>query len=127
MRTYLHSQIFTKQSLPPVTNRLPTVLSPVLLTKLPGLALGAQLTLLTPSPCAFARITWSITLSRNSSTLTAPSLDAQASRQPASWGAQASKLTDAECRVDSKTFWKEEAELVATVVGEDRQMRTRPS
>lgn len=49
---YLQSQIFTKLSLPPVTKRLLTPGSGLLLTKLPGLVAGAQLTALTPSPCA---------------------------------------------------------------------------
>ena len=61
----------------------------------------------------------------------APSDEAQASRQPHSCGAQDSRLTEAECRVDSNTFWNEDAELAEDVgaVGEgvERQIRTRPS
>lgn len=55
-----------------------------------------------------------------------PSEEAQARRQPHSWGAQETRLTDAEWRVDSKTFWKLDWEEDAEG-GLDRQMRTRPS
>jgi hypothetical protein len=49
----LHSQIFTWQSLPPVTKRLaaPTLFPPALII-CPGCTAGAQLTAFTPLPCA---------------------------------------------------------------------------
>lgn len=50
--TYFQSQIFTKLSHPPVTNRRLAPGSGLVLTKLPGAAAGAQLTELTPNPCA---------------------------------------------------------------------------
>lgn len=50
--TYFQSQIFNKLSHPPVTNRRLAPGSGLLLTKLPGAAAGAQLTELTPVPCA---------------------------------------------------------------------------
>ena len=125
--TNLQSQILTRQSLPPLTNLLIAPFSGFALTKLPGRALGAQLTLLTPSPCAFCRITWPQLPSWNSNTEMLPSEEAQASRQPHSWGAQLSRLTEAVWSVDSKTFWKVEAEFEEEVVGVERQIRTRPS
>ena len=56
-RVYLYSQILTTPSLPPVTNFLtppaPLPSTPGLLdTRLPGCVAGAQLTALTPWPCA---------------------------------------------------------------------------
>lgn len=50
--TDLQSQIFKRLSHPPVTNRRFAPGSGLLLTKLPGAAAGAQLTELTPNPCA---------------------------------------------------------------------------
>lgn len=78
-------QILIKLSEPPVTNRrLPVAPGPgALLTMLPGVVAGAQETELTPRPWA-GNVTWSTLLSLNSSTLTLPSEDAQARRQPAS-------------------------------------------
>ena len=55
-----------------------------------------------------------------------PSDEAHASRQPHSCGAQDSRLTDAVCSVDSKTFWNG-AEEGFEVEGVERQIRTRPS
>lgn len=49
-KSYAQSQIFTKLSLPPVTNLLLMPGSGLLLIILPGAAAGAQLTALTPSP-----------------------------------------------------------------------------
>ena len=57
----------------------------------------------------------------------APSEEAQASRQPHSWGAQERRFTEAVWRVDSKTFWKVEGALLEDEVGVARQMSTRPS
>ena len=82
-KPYLHSQIFTAQSLPPVTNLLTRPTSGSLLTKLPGCAAGAQLTAFTPNPCA-GKIWCSQLPSLNSSTETWPSEEAQARRQPSS-------------------------------------------
>jgi hypothetical protein len=68
---------------------------------LPGARAGAQETELTPRPCAWT-VTWSMALlSLNSSTETLPSEEAQASRQPASWGDQDTVLTEALCRGNS--------------------------
>ena len=116
---YLHSQIFTKLSLPPVTNLLTLPASGLLLTKLPGTALGAQLTLLTPNPCA-GNI-WCVQLPEsNSRTETLPSEEAQARRQPDSWGDQERRFTEAVWRLYSNIFWKGWG-------GVERQIRTRPS
>lgn len=125
--SYLQSQILSRQSLPPLTNRLRAPFSGFALTKLPGLALGAQLTLFTPSPCAPLRMTWPQLPSWNSRTDIEPSEEAQARRQPHSWGAQERRLTEAVCRVDSKTFWKVDGALLAEEVGVARHIRTRPS
>jgi hypothetical protein len=85
-----------------VTNLLcpPALCPPALDTREPALEEGAQLTLLTPMPWAW-KILWSMLLSLNSSTDTLPSEEAQASRQPDSWGAQESVLTDAVCSAKS--------------------------
>lgn len=80
-KSYAQSQIFTRLSLPPVTNLLLMPGSGLLLIILPGAAAGAQLTALTPSPWA-GKILGSQLPSRNSSTLTLPSEDAHASRHP---------------------------------------------
>lgn len=50
VKSYVQSQIFTKLSLPPVTNLLLMPGSGLLLIILPGAAAGAQLTAFTPSP-----------------------------------------------------------------------------
>ena len=105
-RSYFQSHIFTKQSLPPLTNLLAALLSwlPAALTKLPGRLAGAQLTLFTPRPCAPFSKTCSQALFVNSRTEMLPSEEAQASKHPHSCGAQDSRLTEAVCSVDSKTF-----------------------
>lgn len=100
--TYLESQILTALSLPPVTNLRTWPCPGVALTILPGEATGAQLTALTPIPCAWK--IWCVQLlSRNSSTLTLPSEEAQARRHPASCGAQETIFTEAVWREKSKT------------------------
>ena len=97
----LNSHSLTWQSLPPVTNRLAVPDAfPLAVMTCPGAYAGAQLTLLTPEPHA-----WNIwcdqLLSLNSRTETLPSDEAQARRQPASCGAQATRFTEAECRATS--------------------------
>lgn len=92
--SYFQSQILTRLSLPPVTNLLAAPALGVVLTKLPGAIAGAQLTALTPRPCA-GKIWCSQLPSLNSSTLTLPSDDAHASRQPLSCGDQDTMLTEA--------------------------------
>jgi hypothetical protein len=97
----LNSQILTWQSLPPVTNLLNDgVAGPLALVSAPGAMAGAQLTALTPMPCA-GKIWWLHVLSLNSRTDTLPSLEAQASRQPASCGAHATRFTLAVWRANS--------------------------
>ncbi|KAL7356763.1 hypothetical protein ACKS0A_06872 [Histoplasma ohiense] len=93
----------------------------------PGAAEGAQLTELTPMPCAWN--SWCVQLlSLNSSTLTLPSEEAQASRQPLSCGAQEMPLTEAVCREKSKTFVQVLAVEAEAVLGAcSRHMRTLPS
>ena len=100
--SYLPSQIFAKQSLPPVTN-LRTggcaagLFGPVAAAMdPPGMTEGAQLTELTPIGCAW-KIWWLQLLSLNSSTETLPSEEAHARRQPASCGAQLTRFTLAVC------------------------------
>lgn len=115
---HFQSQIFTMLSLPPVTNRLFAPGSGLLLTRLPGLAAGAQLTELTPNPCA-GKIWCSQLPSRNSSTLTLPSDEAHASRQPDSCGDQLTMLTEAVWSAKSATFCH--CEFCS------RQIRTLPS
>lgn len=124
-RAYLYSQILITPSLPPVTNLLtpppvPLPSNPGLFdTRLPGCVAGAQLTALTPCPCA-ANI-WCVQFpSWNSRTDTCPSEEAQASRQPDSWGDQETMFTEA--------VWR--AKLATTVhceLGDSRQMSTLPS
>jgi hypothetical protein len=71
-------------------------------------------------------MTCSQALLSNSRTDMLPSEEAQASRQPHSCGAQDKRFTDAEWRVDSKTFWNEET-WGLDGDGVERQIRTRPS
>jgi hypothetical protein len=97
----LKSHSLTWQSLPPVTNRRAApAWFPLALTTCPGATAGAHDTLLTPLPQA-----WKICCVHasflNSSTETLPSEEAHASRQPASWGAQATRLTEAVWRATS--------------------------
>ena len=101
--SYFQSQILIRLSLPPVTNLRTAPAFGVLLTKLPGAIAGAQLTALTPSPCA-GKILCSQLPSLNSRTLTLPSEDAHARRQPLSCGDQETMLTEAVCRAKSATF-----------------------
>jgi hypothetical protein len=63
-------------------------------TRLPGVALGAQLTALHPMPCAVKILVSHVPSSLNSRIETLPSLEAQASNAPKSWGAQAIELTE---------------------------------
>jgi hypothetical protein len=58
-------------------------------------------------------------LSLNSSTLTLPSEDAHANKQPDSCGDQEMMFTDAVCSAKSKTF--------VQVLPDSRQMKTLPS
>ncbi len=119
-KTHLQSQILTKQSLPPVTNLLlpPPAPGGAAATRLAGAIAGAQLTALAPMPCA-GKIWCSQLLSLNSSTLTLPSDEAQARRQPLSCGDQDTMFTEAVCRANSKT-------LVQSPVC-SRQISTLPS
>lgn len=77
-------------------------------------------------PCAWK--SWCVQLlSRNSSTLTLPSDEAQASRQPLSCGAHDTTLTDAVCSEKSKTLLHELPETVGAPEDCSRQIRTLPS
>jgi len=118
IHAYFQSQTLTRQSLPPVTNLLLCPRSGLLLTKLPGIIAGAQLTAFTPIACAW-KIVCPQLPSLNSSTETMPSEEAQARRQPHSWGDQETMLTEAVCSAKSAT-------LVQTAEA-SRQMRTLPS
>lgn len=118
IRAYFQSQTLTRQSLPPVTNLLLCPSSGLLLTRLPGIIAGAQLTAFTPIACAW-KIVWPQLPSLNSSTETMPSEEAQARRQPHSCGDQETMLTEAVCSAKSAT-------LVQTAEA-SRQMRTLPS
>ena len=115
---YFQSQIFTTQSLPPVTNLLLPPSSGLLLTKLPGIIAGAQLTAFTPMACAW-KIVCAQLPSLNSSTETMPSEDAQASRQPHSCGDQETMLTDA--------VWRAKSATLVQAPEASRQIRTLPS
>jgi hypothetical protein len=97
----LKSHSLTWQSLPPVTKRraAPAWL-PLALMTWPGATAGAHDTLFTPLPQAW-KIWCDHALSLNSSTDTLPSEEAHARRQPASWGAQATMLTEAVCSATS--------------------------
>jgi hypothetical protein len=97
----LKSHSLTWQSLPPVTNRLAApAWFPLALMTCPGATAGAHETLLTPLPHAWK--IWCVhALSLNSRTETLPSEEAHARRQPASWGAQETRLTEAVCRATS--------------------------
>lgn len=64
---------------------------------------GAHDTELTPRPWA-GKVVCSKLLSLNSRTETLPSEEAQASRQPDSWGDHETMLTEALCRAKSKIF-----------------------
>jgi hypothetical protein len=97
----LKSHSLTWQSLPPVTNRLAApAWFPLALMTWPGATAGAHDTLFTPLPQAW-KIWCDQALSLNSSTETLPSEEAHARRQPASWGAQATMLTEAVCKATS--------------------------
>ena len=97
-------QILTRLSEPPVAIRRtgPCCWEPCCAeSNDPGTWLGAQDTELAPSwPCA-TKFTWLKVLFSNVSTDTVPSELAAAKWQPASGGDQATRLTEAVCRVNS--------------------------
>lgn len=85
---------------------------------LPGVVAGAQETELTPRPCA-GKMTLEKLLSLNSRTETEPSEEAQAKRQPDSWGDHDTMLTEA--------LWRAKSKMRCHWFDCSRQMNTLPS
>lgn len=89
---------------------------------------GPQLTALQPTPGCAEMMAWSqVLVSLKSSTLTRPSEEAQASRQPTSCGDQESRFTEAVCSAKSIMRVQDDVGEGELGVGVSRQMKTWPS